>query len=226
MAYRARIKKWGKRLLKVVAVILAPVLLYLLAGLILSLAATRPEKQNCSQKHTIYIGTNGVHLDIILPRELLGDSLSGALLSPTDIRYLAFGWGDKGFYLETPTWAELEVSVALEALFWKSGTAMHLTHYRRQYGSWRLIDLCPDQLQRLQTYIWHGFAKDGEGRLIEIPRAGYTRMDHFFEAVGHYSCLKTCNNWVNIGLKRAGLKTAVWSPFDLGVLYHLPRQNE
>lgn len=39
----------------------------------------------------------------------------------TDFNYIAFGWGDKGFYLDTPTWADLKFSTAFKAAFgWDS----------------------------------------------------------------------------------------------------------
>jgi len=45
-------------------------------------------------------------------------------VSPDDTKgkkkgdWLAFGWGDKGFYLNTPTWADLKFSTAVKAAFW------------------------------------------------------------------------------------------------------------
>ncbi|NJO90589.1 MAG: DUF2459 domain-containing protein, partial [Chloroflexia bacterium] len=43
----------------------------------------------------------------------------------------------------------------------------------------------------------------------------------YFQAKGKYSLFFTCNNWANRGLKKAGVKNAVWAPFDKSVLYHL-----
>lgn len=57
------------------------------------------------------------------------------IVSPTDTRkatpadYVAFGWGDHGFYLETPTWADLTVPTALKAVSWLNRTAIHATFY-------------------------------------------------------------------------------------------------
>lgn len=48
----------------------------------------------------------------------------------TDFNYIAFGWGDKGFYLDTPTWADLKFSTAFKAAFWMGQSAMHTTYYR------------------------------------------------------------------------------------------------
>lgn len=215
-----KLKKWLKRILKGIGILLVPVLLYLLSSVVLSLLRTSPEKVSCTEKGTVYISSNGIHLDIILPVELLGDSLS-ILAGPADVRFLAFGWGDKGFYLETPTWDDLELSVAMKALFWKSSTAMHVSQYHQAYDSWFSLALCPEQIDQLRGFIWSSFRKNRAGQVLEIAGAGYTNQDKFYEAIGHYSCLKTCNNWTNIALKKAGVKTAVWSPFDFGVKWHL-----
>jgi hypothetical protein len=47
------------------------------------------------------------------------------------VNYLAFGWGDKGFYLNTPEWADLKVSTALNAAFGLSSSAIHSTFYKK-----------------------------------------------------------------------------------------------
>lgn len=77
MKHKIKVKRWLKRLLYIMAIFLLPILIYLLVGVILSLVSTRPENQECSEKQNIYISSNGVHLDIILHREVLGDSLAG-----------------------------------------------------------------------------------------------------------------------------------------------------
>ena len=44
--------------------------------------------------------------------------------------FVGLGWGDKGFYLETPTWADLKTSTALKAVSGYNTTAMHVTFYK------------------------------------------------------------------------------------------------
>ena len=49
---------------------------------------------------------------------------------------------------------------------------------------------------------------------------GYTygNNDQFYEAVGSYSCFKTCNTWTNQALKESKLKACLWTPFDFGII--------
>lgn len=196
-------------------------LLYLLTALILSLIPTHPKSYTCESSTSYFVTTNGIHLDVVVPRSFFeGDRWEG-LNVPAGIQYVAVGWGDKGFYLETPTWDDLKWSTALQALFWESETAMHLTYYRRPLSGWKILTLCQEQALALGDYIYASFQKTPSGQIEEIPDSGYTTQDVFFEAQGSYSIFRTCNNWANQALKAAQIKTALWAPFDWSVLRHL-----
>src|SRR5688572_19403271 len=70
----------------------------------------------------IYILTNGVHTDLVLPlQNQFMDwnkfvNPASTISSNTSVRYVSFGWGDKGFYLRTKTWGDLKFSIAFNAL--------------------------------------------------------------------------------------------------------------
>lgn len=199
----------------------AAVLLYLLTALMLSRVSTHPKSYSCESSTPYFVTTNGIHLDIVVPRSFFERDPWEGLVLAEHIQYVAIGWGDKGFYLETPTWDDLKLSTALQALFWKSDTAMHLTYYRRSLSNWKKLTLCPEQVLALENYIYASFQKTESGQLQEIPDSGYTAQDVFFEAQGSYSIFRTCNNWANQALKAAQVKTAVWAPFDWAVLHYL-----
>jgi len=214
--------KTGLRYLKRTLLFLLGLLgVYLLAALLLSVISTKPENIDCTRSTMIYVSTNGVHLDIILPKEQLPTHFQEALILRSNTRFVAFGWGDKGFYLETPQWDDLKLSTAINAIFLNSKTAMHLTQYRGESESWHAIPCCASQVAQLNEYIMASFLTNDQGQFVEIPDAGYTTHDKFYEAKGSYNFINTCNYWVNKGLKAAKVQTALWSPFDQGVLYHL-----
>ena len=105
------IKKAIRSILKIILGLAVFLLLY---ALIIFITSIIPVNKNKSLKtHNnipVYILSNGVHTDIVLP---LNNSIKNW---STSISYLdtkaqdstrnliAFGWGDKGFYLDTPTW--------------------------------------------------------------------------------------------------------------------------
>ncbi len=206
---------------KLLLLVIAFPILYLVFAYVLSMLGTNPPALECTKEHQIYVSSNGVHIDLILPVSWLSIADQKALRVEEGIEYIAYGWGDKGFYLDTPTWAELKVSTALTAAFIKSPTVMHITRYKQREATWTAIDLCQSQLETIYTHIQSSFKHTPDQQIIEVEGAGYTEYDRFYQAIGYYSCLRTCNIWVNEALKKGQIKTSIWSPFDFGILHHL-----
>jgi len=102
----------------------------------------------------------------------------------------------------------------------RSPTAMHVTQYTKIEKHWIPISVCDQQIQIINQHIAETFERDANGAIQEIVDAGYTPEDRFYEAHGNYTGIKTCNIWVNQGLKKAAIKTSRWSPFVFGILHH------
>lgn len=200
--------------------VLGLILLYFLLAFLLGVIPKNAETVNCTKKETIYLISNGIHLDFILNRNQIDEAFLADLNIPKTVKYVAFGWGDKDFYLHTPTWAELKTSTLVNALFLKSESAMHVTSYYYKSEKFVALPLCDSQIKDLNVYIESSFIKNNNGKIVSIGE-GYGKNDRFYEAVGSYNAIKTCNEWVNIGLKKVKVKTAIWSPFDKGIFYHL-----
>ena len=47
-----------------------------------------------------------------------------------------------------------------------------------------------------------------------IDAAGYGDNDAFYEAIPRYTFWYTCNEWTRRALAAAGVRTAIWAPFD------------
>lgn len=197
------------------------ILNYLFFAWFLSRLSTTPKEYKCDKPHTVYATSNGVHMDLIFHKSLLDEHFLVQLQTVKGADYIAIGWGDKGFYLYTPTWAELKISTAIGAAFLPSKTLMHLTHYKYLNPDWKSMELCDEQLEAMKTFVYNSFKKDKKGGIQILEGAGYRKNDFFYEAKGNYNCLYTCNVWVNQALKKASVKTAIWSPFDKGILRHL-----
>ncbi len=175
----------------------------------------------------IYIKTNGVHTDLVVPiKTSVKNWATNFYFAHTGIKdsanyqYLAFGWGDKGFYLETPTWNDLTIRVALRAAFALSTTAIHTTFYKnmQENSSCKKINISKEQYLKLIPYIEQSLQLSKEGKPIYIPTtANYGITDAFYEAKGKYSLLQTCNTWANGGLKACEQKACLWTPFDTGI---------
>lgn len=174
----------------------------------------------------IFILTNGVHTDIVMP--VANAYIDWSTYFPTQntrskengYQYLSLGWGDKGFYLETPTWADLKTSVALKAAFALSSSAIHATYYKEMHISETCIQLrvSGTQYKRLTDFVLSSLDFDAQGKSIWInTNAVYNDSDAFYEAQGSYSLFHTCNTWANNALKACGQKACLWTIFDTGI---------
>lgn len=211
-----------KCLLKIAAKIIGVLLLlpitYLLSALALTCIPINTPTANQETKHAIWLTTNGVHLDFVLPIEDVSPELLQGLRLPVGSRYVAFGWGDANFYLNTPTWGDLTFANAVNALFLESPTLMHVTGYRNQIKSWVKVSLSAKQLSEINSYLLQGFKLNESSYKVWVANQAYSKADSFYEANGNYTALNTCNSWVNKGLKKANLPACLWTPFDFGIL--------
>lgn len=218
-------------LLRALAAIAAFVLLYLLCAFVLSRIAVNDDFTETKNGVAIYIESNGVHTDIVVPskhgvidwtEKLPYEDFERA---DSTYGYIGFGWGDKGFYLDTPTWAELKFSTAFEAVFFLGSTAMHVTYKKqapKEYELSRKIMISEEQYRLLADYIISSFEPGSNGGFQRIDHKGYYSNDCFYEATGTYSFLTTCNVWTGEGLQAAGVRAGVWTPFDSSVFNSLP----
>ncbi|MCG9792588.1 TIGR02117 family protein [Flavobacterium algicola] len=215
-----------KFLLFSVATVFVLAAFYLLISFILSKIQVSGELTT-KKEVEIYIQSNGVHTDIVMPvkssqidwsKEI---KYSHTKSADSSAQYVGMGWGDKGFYLDTPNWSDLKASVAFNAAFGLSTTAIHATFYNKVIEN----DLCvrivisQDQYAKLIAYITKSFKKTNDGHFIVVETdANYGNTDAFYEAIGSYSLFYTCNTWTNEGLKVAGQKACLWTPFDSSIL--------
>ena len=168
---------------------------------------------------TIYVATNGVHTGLVLPARGGGVDWS-PIVRPQDIadpryagRWLWFGWGERRFYLNTPTWRDLTLGTAVHALAGSNRTLMHVDHLLEPWGDARPIRLTHEQYSRLTAAIRASF--DPAHRR---PIRGYDVADVFYAARGSYDAVRTCNWWTGHMLAEAGVRIGAWTPFSATVM--------
>ncbi|HEX6958836.1 MAG TPA: TIGR02117 family protein [Ferrovibrio sp.] len=221
-----------RALLILVLVILAVPALYGLAALILG-SLPAPHRDPLPGKDTVpvYLLSNGWHVWLALPvKEGEGEQATDwtEWLPPTDFAadvsgrdYIAFGWGDRAFYLHTRRPADFRPDLALFALLGRGPAAMHVMRLPEPDptdGDVRRIDADPLQYHALVSYIRRGFALGPDGRPQQITGAAYSGTDAFYQAVGRYSPLRTCNEWIGAALRSAALRAGLWTPFPFGLM--------
>lgn len=206
---------------KLLAALLILPLLYLLAALMLGSVVREPPRAAAIRDITVYLLDNGVHTDLALP-------LSNAVfdwttvIDPADARqlyfpldYVAFGWGDRAFYLETPQWRDMKVATAFKAVAGLGDTVIHATFLPQPRATPNsvAIDVSADEYRALAASIVASLQTDSTGRAQVIAGRAYGDNDAFYAAHGSYSLFNTCNSWTNHRLKAAGLKHVFWTPF-------------
>lgn len=215
-------------LLYIISVFLGFTMLYVLVVLGLSRISVNSDVIEPEKGIEIYLLSNGVHTDIVVPVKTPTTDWSEKVkfqntkANDTTAKYLAFGWGDKGFYLNTPTWADLKFSTAFYAASGLSTSAMHCTFYKRmkEDEECRKIIITEKQYKALVDFIQNSFQmKNGQVIKIETD-AVYGNNDAFYEANGSYNLFYTCNTWTNSALKAADQKASLWTVYDKGILMH------
>jgi uncharacterized protein (TIGR02117 family) len=222
------LKKTFKIFGYVLLILVAFIGCYAIAAYSLSRMGVEKERTSDAQNIPIYILTNGVHTDIVMPvkNEIIDWSkvfnYENTKGQDTLAEFIAMGWGDKGFYLETPEWSDLKFSVAFKAAFGLSHSAIHTSFYSRlqEDSTCKRINISPKQYERLVDYVKKSLDFDEKGNTFFIKTdAVYGVNDAFYEAGGSYHLFHTCNTWSNNALKSCGQKASVWTPFDTGIFY-------
>ncbi|GGB65387.1 hypothetical protein GCM10007424_01650 [Flavobacterium suaedae] len=224
---KSRLKKTVRFIKQFILAFIAVITVYILATFIFSII---PVNSNIANQGdiTVYINSNGVHTDIVVPvKNNIKDwttviPFSHTIANDSLAQYVAFGWGDRAFYLETPQWSDLKASTAFNAAFHLGTSAMHTRFYRTLQEDEECIKLkiSKSNYKKLVTYIDNSFAYSESKQVKWIANRSYNNYDAFYEAKGKYSLFYTCNTWTNNALKAANQKAALWTLYDKGILYH------
>jgi uncharacterized protein (TIGR02117 family) len=175
-------RTWGRRGLKALAAILALPLLYLLAAIIGSAVPANAAWQEPRKGVRIFVRTNGVHTWIMVPVAAAG--IDWRPLAPAahirDSRYageyIAIGYGNRDFYLNTPNWSDLSPRTAVAAAVGRGPGLVHVEHERRPRpgADERPIMLTDAAYRRLARHIMQRLVHFGGIESVQrTPSAGY-----------------------------------------------------
>lgn len=180
----------------------------------------------------VLVISNLVHTDVILPvsNEIIDwTKIFPAEYFPAEIdrfSHVSFGWGDEGFFIQTPEWSDLKLSTAANALLIPSSTCMHVSYLEgnlyQQLG--QTVMISPQQYQKLADQIQASFEFDSQGSPILIS-GNYGWHDAFFRAKGNYHVFNTCNSWAGRTLQAAEVRTPWYSPLPKTIFLWLPKST-
>lgn len=175
------------------------------------------------------------HTDLVLPARAMASDAElvdwPAVFPPPayaaqPANFVTIGWGQKEFFLSTPTWGDLRLTTALRAMV---GAPSVLRVYYESalppQSPWcRHVVISPARYGDLARYIRREVLEDSAGRAVPVPprAAGYQQDVVFYESRSLFHAFKTCNTWALGGVKAAGLPTPLWTPLACFVFRHLP----
>jgi uncharacterized protein (TIGR02117 family) len=235
----ARVREAARKLWRLRAVrslawlvggLLAVPIAFFIAALLLGILPANIGWREADRGTTVFVRTNGVHTWIVMPK--VTRAIDWRPFAPAahlrDPRYgagdhVAIGYGNREFYLNTPTWNDLSVSTAFFAFFGNGPTLLHVEHdHGPRADAWqRPIVLRPEEYRRLAGYIAARFRRGPDGRTIPLIGRGYGPADMFYEAEGGYSFVLTCNEWTGRALRAAGVTTGLWTPLGQSIMWRL-----
>jgi len=212
------------------AALLALPLLYFLAALVLGAVPSNRDWREAERGVTVFVRTNGVHTWILVPK--VTDEMDWRPLVPAEHlkdrrwgagNYVALGYGNRTFYLETPTWGDLTMRNAFLAAFGRGRSLIHADHDHdpRVTDYQRRIVLSREEYRRLVEFARGSFQFDARGRTMPLIGRGYGGSDMFYEAVGPYNAFYTCNSWTGAALRHAGVKVGLWTPLSQSIMWRL-----
>ncbi len=209
-----KIKKWCCRL--IATPFLFAIGYFVLALLLGVLSTDETPKSTTEPKNiVIYVASNGVHLNLWLPSQNAQFDWAAnypSSFNNSKMAWTSIGWGSQAFYTQVPTWNDLTLPIAWQAL---TGDAAVI----RLHGEYHAP---PDDNNRRQILL----SNTEYQMLIDDLQKQFKKNEpiapFFYPALGAYSAKSTCNEWIRLRLSHIGLDMPLWSPFDVAVLRHLP----
>jgi|688.fasta_scaffold300772_4 uncharacterized protein (TIGR02117 family) len=154
----------------------------------------------------IYICKDPIHSDYVFRTK---DVLDMFL---TKKNYVKIGWGDRKIFLETQSWNKVKIQDIIGAFFGLNKTVLRVEFLDNIPEKSIEINLSKEQLEIIKNHIGNSYNK----KLIKKKKE-YYQIGDFYESDLKYSCINTCNNWVNQGLKKAKITNRIWCPLSFWI---------
>ena len=207
-----------KKVSTIFLLLLTPIIFYISTAFLLSFFPHQNKSPLSEEK--IYILYDNVHSDILFNLESISEEWIKNLpiIKNKKRGYIAFGWGDKETYLNTPTWNDIKISTSLKALFINTPSLMHITYYNNidYFRGVKSINISQKQNKKIKKSIFKSF------NFKEKIYNGYGYNDLFYTSPYKYNFIYTCNTWTGEILRNSNIKMSYWTPFSKNIINSLP----
>ncbi len=165
----------------------------------------KPER-NPVHSHPVFVVSHGWHAGLIVSAIDVNQAVPDLQSRFGNAAFYEIGWGDKSFYQAQ----DITIGLTLEAMFCSEGAVLHVVAMddipERYFAGEPIISTClsGNEQAALRAFIASSFAKDASGQVVALGPGIYGNSE-FYEGVGRYSLLNTCNMWTAKALRSAGL---------------------
>ena len=119
-------------------------------------------------------------------------------------KYLKIGWGDKKIFLETKDWKDLKYIDVLFAFLGINKSVLRVEHIDSLPVLANKINVDEDQLTILINHV-----KNSTNKILINNN---DKKGDYYESNLNYNCITNCNNWINLGFRKAKISNRLWSP--------------
>ncbi len=205
-------KKIFKYFLYLIVFLLSIIIIYVFIAYIFTLFPKRVNTQQEKNK-TIYILYSPIHTDIVLNINDINLSHFSEF-KEKKYGYLAFGWGDKETYLNTPTINDFKLSTSFKAFFLNTPSLMHISYFDdiSRFKNIKKLKLSTLQEKHLNHSIVESIF------LHKKVYQGYGKEDFFYEAKEKYNFINTCNTWTGDKLRDSNITMPYWTPISYSII--------
>ena len=152
-----------------------------------------------------FVVSHGWHTGIIVDAGRLNALLPELAGRFPSAQYYEIGWGDAGFYQSR----RISVALALRAVSWPDDTVVHVVAFRGNPGEYlKGSEVLPIAIsgagyQSLLAYLASSIRQSPGGHIRALGKGLYGDSE-FYEGVGKYYLLNTCNTWTAKALASSG----------------------
>lgn len=207
-----------KRLIILTISIISLPVLYFISVLIGGFFSSNSNWIEPANGETAYLLNNGYHITLALPVNQYKDDYFSSHLEFQTEGFYYFGWGDAEFYVGTPRVDDLDLSMALKALFLPTDSVLEVSYLQKiseRTPGVEKIALTKGEISDIYDFINESMVwKNDEPLLltgIDVDKAFSGSI--FIKSNLKYNLFFTCNNWTGRALKKAGIKSGLWTPF-------------
>jgi len=186
---------------------LTPFLIYIILCFLSVLLRYPFFLKNVKGNINLFVVKDNIHSDFIF------ESKYWKGLFDTNKKYVIIGWGDRKIFLETSSWDKLKPINFIKAFFGLNPSIIRIEYVDELPINKKIkkYKINKSQLSILRNYVLVSFKSFKKIKKLKT----YYQKGDFYSSSLRYSCIYTCNNWVNIGLRKIGLSNKVWCPISL-----------